>query len=94
MGTLLIGQEIIHNDHKALQFIQFQKCIDPMHIRWIGTIKKFSYVFKLKFGVLNKVVDALKRKVTLLTTLQNQGSCFDSVKKDLDFGKIWQKLME
>lgn len=40
-----------------------------MHARWIKTIHKFPYVFKHKSRILNKVADALSRKVVVLNTL-------------------------
>lgn len=48
-----------------------------MYARWIETIQKFPYVFKHKSGTLNRVVDALNRKVAFITTLQTHRETFD-----------------
>lgn len=48
-----------------------------MHARWIAFIHKFDFVIKYKIGTTNKVVDALSRKVSLLTIISGQVIAFD-----------------
>lgn len=53
-------------------------------------------MFKHKYGVLNKVIDALSRKMTFLIIMQATVSSFDLVKdlyvEDANLRDIWYKL--
>lgn len=66
-----------------------------MHARWIAYIQKFTFSLKHKSGQLNKVVDALSRRVMLLTSAHNEIIGFDYLKilyaDDEDFHEEWQK---
>ncbi|KAL5550802.1 hypothetical protein UlMin_000978 [Ulmus minor] len=84
---------ILHSDHRTLQFIHSQKTVNRMHARWILFLQRFTYVFKHKAGVCNKVADALSRKESLLTVMSSEVIGFASLQSeyssDADFGSIW-----
>ena len=65
-----------------------------MHARWIVYIQRFTFSFRHKSSQLNKVADALRRRVLLLTTIQNEIIDFDYLKdlytEDEDFKEKWQ----
>ena len=66
-----------------------------MHACWVSFIQRFTFTLKHKSGQLNKVIDALSRRVLLLITMRAEVIGFDRLKElyadDEDFGKIWSK---
>ena len=84
---------MLFTDHQTLQFINSQTAINRMHAKWVAYIQHFSFSIKHKFGVTNKVIDALSQRASLLVTLQMEVIGFDYLKElyeeDEDFGKVW-----
>ena len=76
---LLAHEFILFSDHFSLKFLQTQKTISRMHARWLSFIQRFNFVIKHKVGNTNTVVDALSRKINLLTILQSSIIAFDSL---------------
>ncbi|GKC56999.1 transposon ty3-I gag-pol polyprotein, partial [Tanacetum coccineum] len=67
----LISKEfILHSDHEALKYIQGQHKLHPRHAKWVEFLQGFNFTIKHKSGKLNKGVDALSRRYSLLTSLQ------------------------
>ena len=69
-----------------------------MHAWWVAYIQCFYFTLKHNFGVTNKVVDALSRRASLLTTVRIEVIGFDCLKElfknDGDFGDILCKCQQ
>lgn len=50
---------ILYSDYEALKHFHIQDKLSDQHAKWAGYIQQFSFVIKHKFGVLDRVADAL-----------------------------------
>jgi len=89
---------ILFSDHHALQFINNKNSVNRMHARWVSFIQRFTFSLKHKAGKLNKVADALSRRVALLLTMRAEIIGFDCLKElyaeDEDFGNSWAQCLQ
>jgi hypothetical protein len=89
---------ILFSDHQALRFINSQSNVNRMHARWVSFIHRFTFTLKHKSGQLNKVADALSRKVSLLITMRAEVIGFKCLKDlyadDEDFRATWSKCQQ
>ncbi|XP_073125858.1 uncharacterized protein [Henckelia pumila] len=60
---------ILYTDHDALKHLGSQKKVSSRHASWIAYLQQFSFVIKHKFGVLNRVTDALSQRRSLLSDM-------------------------
>lgn len=49
--------------------------------RWISYFERFNYVIVHKYGISNKVADALSRHTILLVTIFSEIQCFQQLKE-------------
>ena len=63
----LVGKEfILYSYHNALKYLNSQKRISSMHVRWSQLLLKFSFKMVHKVGTQNKVANALSIRAYLL----------------------------
>ena len=89
---------VLYTNYQTLKHINNQVCINRMHARWVAYIQRFHFTLKHKSSVTNKVVNALSRWATLLTTLRTEVIRFDYLKElyenDENCGNIWGKCQQ
>lgn len=84
----------LNSNHQALKYLNNSSKSNRMHGHWIAYIQKFTFSLRHKSGQLNKVANALSRRVLLLTTIRSEIIGFDYLKDlyvdDEDFKDIWR----
>lgn len=66
-------------------------------MKWVEYLQSFTYVINHKSGVSNQVVDALRRRCSLLTEMKDEVLDFDEMKDlygtDPNFFEAWRECM-
>jgi hypothetical protein len=62
---------VIHYDHESLKHIRGQAKLNKCHAKWVEFIETFLYIIKHKKGNDNVITDALSRRYTMLSQLDN-----------------------
>ncbi|XP_052626904.1 uncharacterized protein LOC111883152 [Lactuca sativa] len=57
-------------NHDSLRHIRIQDKVSHKHGRWMSFLEKFTFVVKHKFGMSNRVADALSRRSNLLVSMR------------------------
>ena len=95
---LVQRESILFNDHHALQFINNQNSVNRIHAGWVSFIQRFTFALKHKAGQVNKVANALSKRVALLLTMWAEVIGFDCLKElyseDEDFGNSWAQCLQ
>eukprot|EP00253_Pinus_taeda_P021428 PITA_21428 len=97
-----MGKEmVIHIDHQPIQFIQLQGTFwNDHHQKWSTHLQQFHFNIKYKNGNTNNVIDCLNQPLVmaLITVLDSSGhetlGWLHLYKSDLEFGNIYQILLE
>jgi hypothetical protein len=83
---------ILYSDHEALKHFNSQDKLSFRHAKWAAYVQQFSFTIKDKLGALNKVIEVLSQKSTLLTTMKSEVIDFeflnDYLSTDSLFGPI------
>lgn len=66
----LFQQEfILFTYHDELKHLNSQEKVSYRHVGWIAFLQQFTFVIKYKSSALNKVVNALSRRRSLLSIM-------------------------
>lgn len=60
---------MLHSDNAALQYLNSQTHLNRQHAGWVSYLQEFTFSIKHKSGRLNKVADALSRRLAFLNTM-------------------------
>jgi len=95
----LLPQEfVLFSDSEALKYIYSQKKLSTRHGRWIEFLQDYTSTLRHKTGIENKVVNALSRRIFILTKMTTVISGFERVRTKYescpDFHEIYAKLKD
>lgn len=86
---------VLYTDHQILKFLNNQRNIYSMLVRWTNFLQKFMFVIKYKSRATNYVLDVLSCRTVLLTMLREEIVGLDCSEElyegDEDFGTTWPK---
>jgi hypothetical protein len=89
---------VIHSDHESLKHIRGQAKLNKHHAKWVEFIETFPYIIKHKKGKDNIIADALSRCYTMLSQLDHNFFCLESIKElyttDFDFKDAYENCRE
>jgi hypothetical protein len=97
---------VIHSDHESLKHIRGQAKLNKRYTKWVEFIETFPYIIKHKKGKKNVIAIALSRRYTMLSQLDHNFFCLESIKElyatDANFkdaydncreGRMWNKYV-
>lgn len=101
----MVVRGLCHWRHRLLpqEFVLYsnlnlEKKLNHRHGLWVEFLQAYSFVLKHKSGVVNKAVDAVSCRVTLLCMMSVKVKGFESLKEDyelcLDFGEVYLALRD
>jgi len=95
---LLPQKFIIYPYHEALKYLNSQKKLNLRHGRWVEFLQDYTYVFRHKAEVENRVAYALSRRRALLSVMSTEMVGFENIKDTYescpDFGNICTGLRD
>jgi hypothetical protein len=81
-----------------LKYIRGQAKLNKRHAKWVEFIKTFPYIIKHKKWKKNVIVDALSRRYTMLSQLDQNFFGLESIKElyttDVDFKDAYENCRE
>jgi hypothetical protein len=87
---------ILITNHEALKYINGQQKLKCRHAKWVAYLQEFTFSLRHQSRTLDKVVDALSRRVALITTMHTNVVGFDTFQElymaDPSFGKIFDEV--
>ena len=93
---LLSLEFVIYFDHETLHYLHSQKKLNFRHGSWVEFLQWYSFVAKHRARVENKAIDALSRRVSLLSVMSVKVTGFEWLNDDYmscsDFGEIYTSL--
>ena len=54
--------------------------LNSKHAKWVLFLQQYTFILKHKFGKQNKVVNALSRRVLVLTIVENEVVGFEKIR--------------
>jgi hypothetical protein len=95
---LWLKEFVIHSDHESLKHIRGQEKLNKCHAKWVEFIESFPYIIKHKKEKENIIADALSRRYTMLSQLDQKSFSLESIKElratDVDFKDAYENCRE
>jgi hypothetical protein len=60
---------VFYIDHQELQYLNSQFKLNQRHMKWVEFLQSSTFVLNHKLGKSKRVIDALSRRSTLLSTM-------------------------
>lgn len=89
---------ILITDHETLKYINGQHKLSMRHTKWVVYLQEFIFALRHQTGSLNRVTDALSRRMLLLTTMSTRVAGFETFTNmyvvDPSFGRIFEEVTD
>lgn len=89
---------VVFTDNQALSYINRQEKLSNMILKWMEYLQAFTFTIKQKKGQLNKVADALSKRMLTIQEVQLHSigikSFKDLYKDDEDFDESYKVFSE
>ena len=89
---------ILHTNHEALKHLNSQATLNKRHAEWAVYLQQFNFNLRHEVGVLNRVVDGLSKRSSLLVLMHNIVEGFEAFreqyKEDSKLFHIMQNLQQ
>ena len=72
---------ILHTNHEALKHLNSQATLNKRHAKWAIYLQQFNFSLRHKAGVLNRVVDGLSKRSSLLMLMHNTVEGFEAFRE-------------
>lgn len=67
---LLLKEFVVYMDNQALSFLNSQDKLIHKHMKWVEYMQAYTFTIKHKKGWLNRVADALSRRLLTVQEIQ------------------------
>jgi len=67
----------MYSDHEAMKYLNSQKRLNARHSKWVKFLQDYTFIFKHKAWVENKVTDALSQCVMILVVMNAEVTGFE-----------------